>query len=110
MTYLSRRPDLSGDSKQLRLEGIGLSICYTPIVLLGRRSEEKYTGNYEVEEDTEHVNRGGNEGTRGNGGINPEFSHAVSENDRPRPVRSSLQPSRVHEAKRTDHAVHAPIA
>ena len=42
--------------------------------------------------------------------INPKFSHVVAENDRPIPARSSLQQLQVHEAKRTDHAVHAPTA
>ena len=42
--------------------------------------------------------------------INPKFSHVVAENDRPIPARSSLRQLQVHEAKRTDHAVHAPIA
>ena len=36
---------------------------------LPRRSEEKYAGDYEIEEDTEHINRGGNKGTGGNDGI-----------------------------------------
>lgn len=49
-----------------------ISPCYRHTAPLERRLKEKHAGNYEVEQDTEYINRGGNKGTRRNGGINPK--------------------------------------